>query len=250
MRFKDSRAAHQFVYKALSEALSTLPAAPALDQEAAPGSRALNTLLREPEQDLFSAPTDPTSTPSSASFSKAEVANDSEQFLGVLRSGHLAWDGGKGLWLAPPASLSMLDRARALAELAEQGTLCACQQLIPARCLGLTAHAPHLMSRKNQLQSMGIELEWMGADEARITFAPEGFDNCRWEDALPAMALCFAKGRLDALSLSMALCLGIATEPPDEAQLWGLARQWMDARRLARELPGSFFVALPPPDIA
>jgi hypothetical protein len=92
---------------------------------------------------------------------------------------------------------------------------------------------------------MGIELDWLGADEARIVFAPEGFDNCKWEASLPAMAACLAKGRMDALSLSMALCIGLAPESTTEEQLWMRARKWMDARRLARELPGSSFIELP-----
>ena len=233
VRFRDPRGAHQFVYKALLDALSTLPP-PAPLEEPSARPQALAHHAREPELDLFGARQAP-----------AAVANDAESFLGPLRGGLCAWDAGDALWAVPCHALSLIPIALDLADQAEQGSLAAGALLIPARIQDAGERSALLRQRERQLLALGLEAQWTGESSCEIHFAPEGFDNCDWQASLSALGEAFAQGKTDAVALALALCQGLPAPEPDDQALWLAARQWMDRRRLAREIPGATRIALP-----
>lgn len=240
VRFRDPRGAHQFVSRALSDALATLP--PPIDPPLPAGHRPLeHHQPREAEMDLFGD----RSAQQAGGPTQPIVSNDSEKFLGVLRGGMCAWDAKNGLWLASPASLSRLSMAIAMAGHAENGDLIGSHLLIPSQAEGLADVQLMLASRGNQLQALGLDIDWLPGGSCSVSSAPDGFDNCDWAESLRALALAFASGRSDALSLCMALASGVESESVDDAALWASARSWMEMRRFAREIPGATFVSLP-----
>lgn len=240
VRFKDPRAVHQFVYKSLLDALATLPAPAALPSDERSG-RPLSTMNRpEMEIDLFAEST----TQHSSAPGRMPIQNDAERFIGILRGGACAWDAGDCLWLAPASSLAAISKAGPMSDKALNGELAGAEQIIPASAT-LPPEVKNLLARRsNQLQALGIDLEWTSEDSAMITFAPEGFDNCDWNKSLLAIFSCLSTSRSDALSLCLALCSGLPLDPLSENELWNAASYWMDMRRLARELPGSWSISI------
>ena len=237
VRFKDPRAAHQFIYKALSEALATLPPPPPAPADP---HRPLSSMPSEDSQDLFG---EPSSGASHASPGR-EVSNEAERFVGPLRSGLCGWDAGDGLWVAPFQSLAIVGRAFSLSSQAESGELSATQLLIPPMADGLVDWREILTSRSKQLLALGVELEWTEPGSCRVLYAPEGFDNCDWHASLACLGRKLADSKTDALSLSVALCSGLDEPALGSDGLWDAAQQWMGARRLARELPHARFIPL------
>lgn len=235
VRFKDPRAAHQFVYKALSDALSKLPAAS--PDPAAHAPRPLAS--REPEQNIFGEPSE-----HAQPHQVMEVANEAERFLGPLRSGYCVWDAGDGLWIAPFSSLATVRSALDLAAMAESGELSGREQLIAPLAQGLSERKSILMSRVNQVQALGLDLEWIDSDSCHVSFAPEGFDNCDWSTSLNELGARLSESKRDALTLCHALCSGLPVPALGQDELWEAASTWMDERRLARELPGARMITL------
>lgn len=236
VRFKDPRAAHQFVYKALSEALAKLPP-PEPDSD---GPRVNSPLASgsEREQDLFGE------GPGS-SGAGPEVSNEAERFLGPLRGGLCAWDAGDGLWLAPLMALAAVPKALALAASAEEGTLLGREQLLPATASNLGPWRSILEARSSQTQALGLDLDWQDGESCSVAFAPDGFDNCDWSKSLWAIGSLLSQGKSDALALCCALASGLDLPAPGRDQAWMAAAAWMRERRLARELPGAFFAPFP-----
>ena len=278
VRFKDPRAAHQFVYKALCDALATLPPPEPLVNDPSFAHRPLGADLREKEQDsdLFGegsapsgsnggyTPSYPTSyqksypnssqqnsyissrdsgSSGSSWSSKREISSEAESYLGLLRSGYCGWDSAEGIWLVHPSSLLKAELAMKMADLAESGELSACEQLIAAKFEGLEDIGGILKSRKAQLISLGIEINWLSAGEGEITFAPDSFDNCKWSESLRYVSTCLLSGKTDALSLCLALCRGLPEQVADEEKLASIAAVWMEKRRHSRELPQAKFMA-------
>jgi DNA mismatch repair protein MutL len=238
VRFRDPRGAHQFVYKALLDALSTLPPPEPMEDPASRSEPLLSHRPREQELDLFGL-----AAGQSSSFAK--VANEAEAFLGPLRSGLCAWDAGDGLWVAPSDALSLVPQALALAREAEEGTLAACELLIPARAEGLLEEQPILAQRSKQLLALGVDIEWSASGSCNILYAPEGFDNCDWQASLRALAKALRANKTDATALALALAQGLPLPEPNDQTLWDAAQAWMNERRLARELPGASQIPLP-----
>jgi hypothetical protein len=240
VRFKDPRSIHQFVYKSLFDALSTLPAPAPLPSDDR-FRRPLSSMDRpEVEINLFAD----ASNSSPATLARATIQNDAERFIGILRGGACAWDAGDCLWLAPASSLAAISKAGPMSDKALNGELAGAEQIIPASAI-IPPEVKNLLARRsNQLQALGIDLEWANDDRALIKFAPEGFDNCDWVKSLLAIFSCLSSSRSDALSLCLALCSGLPLEPLCENELWNAARYWMDMRRLARELPGSWSISI------
>lgn len=245
VRFRDPRGAHQFVSRALADALATLP--PPVDPPLPIGHKPLEHHRPhgvEREMDIFGHQE---AEPGVAS--PPPIQNDSERFLGTLRSGMCAWDAGTGLWLAPAASITRLATAMEMSKKAEEGALSGSQFLIPAHAAGLGDAQLVLASRGNQLQALGLDLEWDAAGSCSVSSAPDGFDNCDWSLSLRALALAFASGRSDALSLCIAMSAGLpSTASPQEHELWDCAKTWMQMRRFSREIPGAIFLPLPSVD--
>lgn len=227
VRFKDPRAAHQFVYKALADALAKLPAPPPDSHDAEPR----RPLSAEPEDDLFGEAV------RTAAGTSPEVSNNAERFLGPLRGGECAWDAGDALWLAPYESLWGVQGALEMSLLAESGELAGREQFIAPSALGLLNWRDILRTRSNQVQALGVDLEWIDNDSCRISFAPEGFDNCDWAASLTALGSALAAGKSDALTLCMALRKGLSPSALGHDEMWRAAAAWMSSRRLARELP-------------
>ena len=246
VRFKDPRAAHQFVYKALSEALAKLPPPEPDSNESRINSPQLYS--DEREQDLFGEGVGGAGSNGLGIGSGPEVSNEAERFLGPLRGGLCAWDAGDGLWLAPLMSLAAVPTAFTLSARAEEGTLLGIEQLIPAAAKNLCPWRSILMARSSQLQALGLDLEWKDNESCLISFSPEGFDNCDWSKSLWAIGALLSQGKSDALSLCCALASGLDLPAPGRDDIWNSAASWMRARRLARELPGAFFAPFPGDD--